>query len=142
MAEKMTKMEMFASIKELVAGIEGIDKAVVEFLDKEMETLAKRAEKVKENKAKKKSEGDAMKAAVLAVITEELQTVDEIVAQVDGEEVSKPKVVARLTQLVKDGAIEKGTVKVDKSTRAAYKLAVAEEVTEETVEEATEEVAE
>ena len=129
MAEKMTKMEMFATLKETIKEIEGVDETLVEFLDKEMAALTQKAEKAKERAAKKKAEGDALKEAIVAVLTEEMQTVDDIVAQIEGEDVSKQKIVVRLTQLVKDGVAERGTEKVDGKQRAAYCLTgVSEEV--------------
>ena len=130
MAEKMTKMEMFATLKETIKEIEGVDETLVEFLDKEMAALTQKAEKAKERAAKKKAEGDALKEAIVAVLTEEMQTVDDIVAQIEGEDVSKQKIVVRLTQLVKDGVAERGTEKVDGKQRAAYCLTGASEEVE------------
>ena len=64
-----------------------------------------------------------MEQAVAAVLTAELQTVDEIVAQVEGEEVTRAKVVARLKKLTDAGVAVKDSVKVEKSKRVAYRLA-------------------
>ena len=127
MAEvKVTKREYFEEIKAIVEATEVENKAdIVEFIDKQIEILASRAEKAKERAAEKKEAGDAIRAAVLAVVTEDLQTADEIAVQVEveGEEITKAKVVARLTQLVKAELIVKDTVKVDTRKLVAYKLA-------------------
>ena len=127
MAEvKITKREYFEEIKAIVEATEVENKTdIVEFIDKQLELLASRAEKAKERAEKKKDAGDTIRAAVLAVVTEDLQTADEIAAQVEveGEEITKAKVVARLTQLVKAELIVKDTVKVDARKLVAYKLA-------------------
>lgn len=126
MAEvKVTKKEYFEEIKAIVEGAEVENKEdLIAFVDKQLETLANRAEKAKERAAKNKAAGDELRAAVYAVITDELQTADEITAQVEGEEITKAKIVARLTQLVNAESIVKETVKTDDGRKlTAYKLA-------------------
>ena len=68
--------------------------------------------------------GDALREAVQAVLTSEFQTIDEITEKVEGEEVTKAKVTARLTQLVKAEIAEKTDVKNEETgkTVKAYKL--------------------
>lgn len=123
MAEtKMTKKDWFEVIKGIVEASDNENAAgAVEFIDKQMELLAAKAEKAKERAAKTKAEGDEMRAAVQAVLTEELQTIDEITAQVEGEEITKAKVTARLTQLVKAGLVEKETIKDGSRKVMAYR---------------------
>lgn len=126
MAEvKVTKKEYFEEIKAIVEGVEVENKEdLIAFVDKQLETLASRAEKAKERAAKNKAAGDELRAAVYAVITDELQTADEITAQVEGEEITKAKIVARLTQLVNAESIVKEVVKTDDGRKlTAYKLA-------------------
>lgn len=128
MAEtKMTKKDWFEVIKGIVEASDNDNEnaaGAVEFIDKQMELLAAKAEKAKERAAKTKAEGDEMRAAVQAVLTEELQTIDEITAQVEGEEITKAKVTARLTQLVKAEVATKDTVKTEDGRKVtAYKLA-------------------
>jgi len=122
---KMTKKDWFEVIKGIVEASDNENAAgAVEFIDKQMELLAAKAEKAKERAAKTKAEGDEMRAAVQAVLTEELQTIDEITAQVEGEEITKAKVTARLTQLVKAEVATKDTVKTEDGRKVtAYKLA-------------------
>ena len=125
MAEKITKREMFEEVKAVIMAIEDYDRRdeVVEFLDKQIAALDARAEKAKERAAKAKEEGDALKEAVEAVITAEWQTADAIALQLMDEEITKAKVVARLTQLFKEGVIEKETQKVESGRRVmCYKL--------------------
>ena len=124
MAEKMTKTMWFEEIKAVVeeSDYERKDEAV-EFIDKQLELIASKAEKAKERAAKTKAEGDELRESVRAVLTEEFQTIDDIVAQVAEEGVTKAKVTARLTQLVKTEMAEKDQVKADDGRKVmAYRL--------------------
>ena len=111
MTTKITKRERYESIKALcaaVGNIEGFDlDGIVEFCDKEMATLAARAEKAKERAAEKRAQGDELQSAVLAALTDEFATRDEITSRVEGDEVTVAKVGYRLTQLVKAGVAVK-----------------------------------
>lgn len=123
---KKTKAMYFAELREMVlAAVE--DQAqqdeLVEFIDKQIETLEKRKVAAAERAEKKKAESDAMTDAILAQIGNELITVDEIVIALDSEEVTRNKVTARLGKLVKAGTIVKEAVKVDGNKRMAYRLA-------------------
>ena len=124
MAEKMTKAMWFEEIKAVVeaSDYERKDEAV-EFIDKQLELIASKAEKARERAAKTKAEGDELREAVRAVLTDEFQTIDDIVAQVAEEGVTKAKVTARLTQLVKAEMAEKDQVKADDGRKVmAYRL--------------------
>ena len=123
---KKTKAMYFAELREMVlAAVE--DQAqqdeLVEFIDKQIETLEKRKVAAAERAEKKKAESDAMTDAILAQIGDELITVDEIVVALDSEEVTRNKVTARLGKLVKAGTIVKEAVKVEGNKRMAYRLA-------------------
>lgn len=123
---KKTKAMYFAELREMVmAAVE--DQAqqdeLVEFIDKQVETLEKRKVAAAERAAKKKVESDALTDSILAQIGENLITVDEIVVALDSEDVTRNKVTARLGKLVKAGMIVKETVKVDGNKRMAYRLA-------------------
>ena len=124
MAEKMTKAMWFEEIKAVVeaSDYERKDEAV-EFIDKQLELIASKAEKARKRAAKTKAEGDELREAVRAVLTDEFQTIDNIVAQVAEEGVTKAKVTARLTQLVKAEMAEKDQIKADDGRKVmAYRL--------------------
>ena len=123
MAEvKMTKAMWFEAIKAIVEASDAEQKdEMVEFIDAQVELLAKKAEKAKERAAAKKVDGDELREVVRTVLTDEFQAIDEIVAQIDGEDVTKAKVTARLTQLVKAGMAEKDQIKVGDRKVMAYK---------------------
>ena len=123
---KKTKAMYFAELREMVlAAVE--DQAqqdeLVEFIDKQIETLENRKAAAAKRAEKKRAESDAMTDAILAQIGDELITVDEIVLALDSEEVTRNKVTARLGKLVKAGTIVKEAVKVEGNKRMAYRLA-------------------
>ena len=125
MAEvKMTKAMWFEAIKAVVEASEAEQKdEMVAFIDKQIELLAGKAEKAKERAAAKKVAGDELREVVKSLLTDELQVIDEIVAQIEGEDVTKSKVTARLTQLVKAGIAVKEAKMIEKRKVMAYKLA-------------------
>ena len=123
---KKTKAMYFAELREMVlATVE--DQAqqdeLVEFIDKQMETLDKRKAAAADRAAKKKAESDALTDEIFALIGDKPITVDEIVVALDNEDVTRNKVTARLGKLVKAGSIVKETVKVEGNKRMAYRVA-------------------
>ena len=128
---KVTKRERYESIKalvEAVGAVEGIDTdGIVAFCDKEIATLDTRAEKAKERAAEKRAEGDELQAAVLAALTDEPASRQEITDRIEGEDVTLAKVGYRLTALVKQGLAVKEEIPITgedgKSKKvAAYRL--------------------
>ena len=123
---KKTKAMYFAELREMVlATVE--DQAqqdeLLEFIDKQMETLDKRKAAAADRAAKKKAESDALTDEIFALIGDKPITVDEIVVALDNEDVTRNKVTARLGKLVKAGSIVKETVKVEGNKRMAYRVA-------------------
>lgn len=127
---KKTKAMYFAELREMVMNTvddQAYQDELIEFIDKQVETLEKRKVAAAERAEKKKAESDALTDAILAQIGDELITVDEIVLALDDEEVTRNKVTARLGKLVKAGLIVKETVKVEGNKRMAYRLATADD---------------
>ena len=127
MAEvKVTQKELFGQVIAIVEGAD-VDAAVkaelVAFLNKKVDQIDAKAAKAKEKAAEAKVKGDELRDIVASLLTDEVQTIDAILAQVDFPEVTKAKVTARLTQLVKAGVAAKETVAVDSRKLTAYKLA-------------------
>lgn len=125
MAEvKITKKDWYAQIRTVVEASDNEQKdGILAFIDHEVELLEAKAAKAAERAASKKADGDELRNAVQAVLTDELQTIDAITAQIDGEDVTKAKVTARLTQLVKVGVAAKDMVKTEDGRKVtAYKL--------------------
>lgn len=125
MAEvKVTKKDWYAQIRAVVEASDNEQKeGILGFIDHEVELLEAKAAKAAERAASKKANGDELRNAVQAVLTDELQTIDAITAQIEGEDITKAKVTARLTQLVKAGVATKDMVKTEDSRKVtAYKL--------------------
>ena len=144
-ATKITKAMVLAAIKENVENMEFTGDVtaadVTAYCDKTLEQLANKAAKAKEKAAEKKVEGDELRDAVEAVLTNEYQVIGDIFPQVADEagEITTAKVTYRLTALVKAGIAEKAEVKVSsegEKTRKVmgYRLANAEQATEGDVE--------
>ena len=123
MEKRVTKRDIYADIITMAREAERED--IVEFCEVQIEQLERKAEKAKERKASKAAAGDALKDAIAAVLTEDLQTAADITEKVmdAGDEVTRAKVVARLTKLVKEGVAGKMQVKLDKKKVMAYALA-------------------
>ena len=122
--ERKTKAMQFEEIREVIAATECEGKEdMLTFIDEQVAQLAAKAEKAKERAAARKAEGDELRAVVKSVLTDEAQTIDQIVAQIEGEDVTKAKVTARLSQLVKTGEAVKDMAKVGDRKLTVYKLA-------------------
>ena len=136
--KKVTRKEMLEAIKEVVLAAAAYDEqeAQVEFIDKEIAATIKKAEKARERAEKAKAIGDDLRNAIEAVLTSERQTADkitEIIQEQDAfKDVTKAKVVARLSQLVRAEKATKEEVKVGSRRLMGY--AIAEVETDEVAE--------
>lgn len=135
---KITKRDRYVEIADLVAlakeqGFEGFDfEGLTEFCEKEIDALARKAEKAKETAAKKKAESDELTDIVLSELTDELEPIADIVVRVAAhegyEDVTGAKVSYRLSALSKEGKATKGEVVIPatetskKRTVVAYSL--------------------
>ncbi len=113
---------------------------VIAYANTAIAQLDAKAAKAKERAAKNKAAGDELRAVVEGALTDELQTIDTITAAVNAvegyEDITKSKVTARLTQLVKAEVAHKEQVKAGDRKVMAYALgAVVAEDAEEDVEE-------
>ena len=134
---KITKKDFFAAIRTMVEGIETVgdipaDK-VLEFIDTQVAQIDAKAAKAKERASEKKAEGDEISKRILEVLTDDFQTGECITQLVsDIPEITKSKVVARLSNLVKQGKVEKEQVKTEDGRKVmSYKLADASDVAED-----------
>lgn len=112
--KKVTKKEYYVMLKEVVENSNSENKdELVEFIEKQITLLDNKAAKARERAAEKRAEGDELRALVEATLTDEYQTIADITEQIDNEDVTKAKVTARLTQLVKDGLAVKEEAKTE-----------------------------
>ena len=103
---------------------------IVAYCDTTIAQLEAKKEKAAETRAKKAAQADALKEQVLALITSEPKTRDDIFVELGSEdpELSIAKVGSRLTKLVAEGLIVKEPIKVKNAegksvSKMAYKLA-------------------
>ena len=126
MEKKVTKEMILNAIK--VAAENGADfgeitaDEVIAYADKTIAQIKDKAAKAKVYGAKKRAEGDALYTAVGEAVGAEYKTIDEIVEVVKDADadVTRAKVVARLTKLIKDGKAYKAQVKVDGKKVTVY----------------------
>lgn len=120
--KKMTKKDYFVEIKEILENAN--ETALAEVMAHEVELLENKAIKNKERAAQRKVEGDELRDTISNILVDEFQIIDEIVDQIDDEEITKAKVVARLTQLVNLGEAIKEQVKTEDGKKVmSYKRA-------------------
>lgn len=126
MEKKITKKQVFEA---LIGAVTGMDKVgdidaetVIATLETAVAQIDAKAAKAKEKAAEKKTAGDALRAEIEALLTDEFQTADAITEQVTAEDVTKSKVVSRLSQLVAAGVAAKEQIKVDDRKLMGYKL--------------------
>lgn len=119
---KMTKKDYFAEIKDVL--VEAGEKDLAEVMAHEIELLENKAVKNKERAAARKVAGDELRDTISNILIDDLQTVDEIVEQIEGEDITKAKIVARLTQLVNLNEAVKEQVKTEDGKKVmAYRRA-------------------
>ena len=126
-AVKKTKVMYFAELKDMVMEAEEITDELkdelVDFIDKQVETIEKRKVAAAARAEKKRAEADALTDEIFALMTEDFMTADEIVDMLDDETITRNKVTARLAKLIKAEKVVKETIKIDGKRRMAYKLA-------------------
>lgn len=129
MATKTTKREYFTMLREIVAGmvenetVPAVENPteLIEFIDKSILELDKKAEKAKERAEKKKETDDELLLKVESALTEDFRPAEAIMEDIEGVEgLTKQKVVARLTKLVNAGRAQKNTIKEDKRKIMGY----------------------
>ena len=84
-----------------------------DFIEKSIAQLDSKAVKAAERAAQNKSAGAEVKSKIKAVLSDTPMTVGEIVTALDDEEITSAKVIARASQMVKDGEIFKGEIKTE-----------------------------
>ena len=142
MAIKITKKEILETIGNFFENYEGeiagdvTKEAIINYVTTTIGQLDAKAVKAKERAEKVKAEGDEIRAAIEAVLTNEFKTTADIIAEVGIEDLSPGKVAARMSQLIKASKATKTDVKVGDKKVKAYGLPTAtlDEAEEEPVE--------
>jgi hypothetical protein len=119
MEKKITKKDVLMAVRKAVENYDidfgGMVTAtdVINYIDTTVAQMNAKNEKAKERAAKKKADSDVLVQAIADVLTDDYQTIDEIVAALDTDDVTNAKVANRASKLAKDGIAEKGTIKLD-----------------------------
>lgn len=109
MTTKITKRDRYNSI---IAILGDTNPDLVAFCQNEIALLDKKASKAKEAAANKKAEVDELTVAVQAALTDDYQTIADVAAAIEGEDVTTAKVSYRLNALVKAGVADKTEVTI------------------------------
>ena len=124
MTDKMVKKDMFALLASYVPEDAEHAAELKEFCAKQIEQIEAKAAKAQAQAAARKAVGDELRDMVYGALTEELQTIPQIMyAMGIDPEITRAKVSARLSQLYKAGEIEKLAINVDGKRTMHYKLA-------------------
>lgn len=106
---------------------------LLDFARNEIDILDRKAVKTRERAAKKREAGDELRDTLAGLLTDELQTIPELRAQLDdGDDLSSNKIAVRMSYLVNTGVAIKDTVMVEdanghKSRKTAYRLSTGED---------------
>ncbi len=125
--DKLTDRKIYTAIVE--GTFEDLDTdTIVAWAEKKIAQLDHKAAKAKETAAKKKAEGDELTNAVLAAVGEDFESIADIAARIEGEDVTVSKIAYRLNAAAKAGTLEKGELTLvgeggKKRRVVAYRLA-------------------
>lgn len=114
----MTKREKFMEVIKVLN--ECNETTLADFIQEQIDLIDNKAKKAKENAAIKK-DNDELTKTIVEFLTDEFQTVAEIVSKIDNEEATSAKVVYRLNKLAKENKIEKTTIQIEKRKVVAFK---------------------
>lgn len=116
---KKTKMTYFLELRAMVENMNDIENQdeLLEFIDREVETLERRKDKARERAEKKRAESDAMTDTIFDTLHYDYLTIDDVLEQIDNEEYTKSKVISRLGRLVRAGKVEKEYIKTEDGKR-------------------------
>lgn len=125
MDKKITKIEKFAMIREILESLPDVNDMLLEFVDAESAALTRKSAKAKARASEKKTELDSLALSVLDALTQEPKTRDELAEAIGDSEVTPAKVGARLNKLVEMGYADRTeipsvTPSGKKTTRKAY----------------------
>jgi len=124
--EKITKRDILGMIAEKCAD----DAVIVEYCEKEIASLDAKAVKAKERALAKRAAGDELQAVIASLLTNEPQTAEQLLAQIEDEsgELTKQKIVAKMRNLVDTNQASKCDIKIEVDgknvSRKAYTLPV------------------
>lgn len=125
--EKKKKATVLTAVAKYFTGneitVDGVTSAdIIAYANTTIEQMENKKAKAREKAAEKKLEGDEAENRILGILTNEFQTGDDITKLLNDDELTKSKVIARLTNLCNKGTVVKEPMKIGKSNKMAYKL--------------------
>lgn len=110
--KKITNKDRFSAI---IAVLTGADTEIditelVEFCEKQIDALDRKAVKAKERAAERKEASDDLTEAIFDILTDEAQTITQILEALDDEELTNAKISNRCAKLAKAGRAIKSEV--------------------------------
>jgi len=117
-----TKKEYFEKIIKILYKSDDLEKnELIYFLNNQIASVDKKAAGAKKRNEQKKKEQDDLKNKILSILeTDKTKTIQDII-DILKIEVSKQKIVSRLTQLEKENLITKEIVRTDDGIFRVYK---------------------
>lgn len=136
--EKKTKVQYFNEIKDIITNFyEGEEKEdYIAFVDKQINSLENQRIKQIEKREKNKEAADELTETIYSMLDEvEYRSIELIISMIGDEELTKNKVVSRMSRLIKEERAEKTIVKNGTKRQTLYrKTKIDTEDTEDIVE--------
>lgn len=134
MEKKYTKKQIFNAVIEAMQTGECTvaPDVIIDFMQREINSLDRKAETAKARAAEKKVESDELSNRIYAMLTDTPQTINDILAALNEEDLTNNKVSSRLAKMAKGEIADKPCEKVEVSVPnadgksrklVAYKLA-------------------
>lgn len=121
--KKITNKDRFSAIIAVLTGADTeVDTAeLVEFCEKQIDALDRKAVKAKERAAERKEASDELTETIFDLLTSEPQTLADIVGQIDDPDITSAKISNRCSKLAKAGRAVKSEVIIPGDKEAGIK---------------------
>lgn len=106
-----TKKEKFAQIIEILETVGG-NAELIACMNHEIELIDRKAENAKKAATKRKAKPDELIDVVKDALTDEFQTLADLVKKIDRADVTSSKISTRCATLVENGIAEKDSIKI------------------------------
>lgn len=117
MEKKYTKKQIFNAIIDAMqtGECEVSPTVIIDFMQREINALDRKAETAKARAAEKKAESDELSNRIYAMLTDAPQTINDILAAMNEEDLTSNKISSRLAKMAKGEIADKPCEKVEVS---------------------------
>lgn len=124
---KITNKSRYAAIINVLTGVPSDIETdeLVNFCERQIAAIDRKSEKARERAAEQRKVSDELTERIAAMLTDEPQTLGELAAAFDDEDITASKVSARCSKLVKEGRAAKTEVTVPGTDGAKSRKLVA-----------------